>query len=61
MHIEQIADLASRVKTIKNELSVKIKREFEEKFNNPFVKVYMKLATIREYYIILKWLFDNIG
>jgi hypothetical protein len=39
MHIEQINSLCKRVKTIKNDLSIKIKREFEEQFSNPFTKV----------------------
>lgn len=39
MHIEQINSLCKRVKTIKNDLSVKVKREFEEQFSNPFTKV----------------------
>jgi hypothetical protein len=39
MHLKQISDLANRVKSIKNELSVKVKREFEESFSNPFTKV----------------------
>jgi hypothetical protein len=39
MHLKQISDLANRVKTIKNELSAKVKREFEEHFSSPFEKV----------------------
>jgi hypothetical protein len=39
MHIEQIVDLADRVKAIKNELSIKVKAEFEDTFSNPFTKV----------------------
>ncbi len=39
MHLEQIVNLADRVKTIKNELSVKVKAEFEDTFSNPFTKV----------------------
>jgi hypothetical protein len=38
-HIEQIADLSGRVKKIRNELTVNVKREFEESFGNPFTKV----------------------
>lgn len=39
MHLKQISDLANRVKLIKNDLSIKVKREFEEHFSNPFEKV----------------------
>ncbi len=38
-HIEQIANLSQRVKTIKNELMIRVKKEFEESFSNPFTKV----------------------
>ena len=38
-HIEQVAELTSRVKKIKSELSIRAKREFEEMFTNPFAKV----------------------
>ena len=38
-HIEQIADLSNRVKVIKQELSIRIKKDFEESFANPFTKV----------------------
>lgn len=38
-HIEQIANLSNRVKKIKNELSVKVRKEFESSFSNPFTKV----------------------
>lgn len=38
-HIEQIANLADRVKKIKSELAVKVKGDFEEMFSNPFQKV----------------------
>jgi hypothetical protein len=39
IHIEQIANLSSRVKTIKNELITKVKKDFEDSFSNPFTKV----------------------
>ncbi|CAF0997701.1 unnamed protein product [Brachionus calyciflorus] len=38
-HIEHIAELAERVKKIKSELSVKIKKDFEDFFSNPFQKM----------------------
>ena len=38
-HIEQLANLSDRVKKIKSELSVKVKRDFEEFFSNPFQTV----------------------
>ena len=38
-HIEQIADLSTRVKVIRNELCIRVKKEFEESFSNPFTKV----------------------
>jgi hypothetical protein len=38
-HIEQIADLSNRVKVIKQELSVRAKRDFEDIFAHPFTKV----------------------
>lgn len=38
-HIEQISDLSNRVKVIKNELCIKVKKEFEDSFSNPFTKV----------------------
>lgn len=38
-HIEQVAELMSRVKKIRSELSVRAKREFEEMFVNPFGKI----------------------
>lgn len=38
-HIEQVANLSSRVKKIKNELSVRVRKEFETTFSNPFTKV----------------------
>jgi hypothetical protein len=38
-HIEQVASLSSRVKKIKNELMVKVRKEFETNFSNPFTKV----------------------
>lgn len=39
-HIEQIANLADRVKKIKSEISLRVKSEFEEMFSNPFQKVF---------------------
>lgn len=38
-HIEQISNLSSRVKRIKNELSIRVRKEFETNFSNPFTKV----------------------
>ena len=38
-HIEQISNLSSRVKKIKNELSVRVRKDFEANFSNPFTKV----------------------
>ena len=38
-HIEQISNLSNRVKKIKNELSVRVRKEFETNFSNPFTKV----------------------
>lgn len=37
-HIEQISNLSSRVKKIKNELSVRVRKDFEANFSNPFTK-----------------------
>jgi hypothetical protein len=38
-HIEQIANLSNRVKTIRNELSIRSRKDFEDSFSNPFTKV----------------------
>lgn len=38
-HIEQISDLSNRVKKIKNELCIKVKKDFEDSFSNPFTKL----------------------
>jgi vacuolar protein sorting-associated protein 53 len=38
-HLEQVDDLSKRVKVIKNEITTKIKNDFEETFANPFTKV----------------------
>lgn len=38
-HIEQVASLSNRVKKIKSELLVRIRKEFENNFSNPFSKV----------------------
>lgn len=38
-HIDKVANLSSRVKTIKNDLSVMARKDFEESFSNPFTKV----------------------
>ena len=43
MHLKQISELANRVKTIKNQLSIKVKQEFEEHFSSPFEKVFFFL------------------
>ena len=51
-HIEQVAELTSRVKKIKSELSVRAKREFEEMFTNPFAKV-RERTTVGRVMVIL--------
>ena len=38
-HIEQIANLSSRVKTIRSETTSRVKKDFEESFSNPFTKM----------------------
>ena len=48
MHLKQISDLANRVKAIKNELSIKVKHEFEESFSNSTTKVIIS----NKYYLI---------
>jgi hypothetical protein len=43
--------LANRVKTIKNELSIKVKREFEEHFSSPFEKVgFFLIASFNQFF-----------
>lgn len=44
-HIEQIADLANRVKKIKNELCVKVEKEFEEVFRKPYRNLQVKYSN----------------
>ena len=39
-HIEQIANLARRVKTIRNELCARVRKNFEDSLSNPFTKVH---------------------
>ncbi len=56
IHIEQIANLSSRVKTIKNELIVKVKKDFEDSFSNPFTKV----LTIKNIKYIIYFYFMHI-
>ena len=38
-HIEQIANLSSRVKTIRSETTSRVRKDFEESFSNPFTKM----------------------
>lgn len=38
-HIEQIANLSSRVKTIRTETTSRVRKDFEESFSNPFTKM----------------------
>jgi vacuolar protein sorting-associated protein 53 len=38
-HIEQIANLSSRVKTIRTEVTNRVRKDFEESFGNPFTKM----------------------
>lgn len=54
-HIEQIADLSTRVKTIKQELSVRIKKDFEESFATPFTRVilYPLLWSLNSFNLML--------